>query len=50
MFDSNPVRIVENMYFFYLEKNEIMGTAPNTKDDDKKLGLGNWILNRSLID
>ena len=44
MFDSNPVRIVENMYFFYLEKNEIMGTAPNTKDEDKKLGLGNWII------
>ncbi len=44
MFDSNPVRIVEAFYFFYLERGEVMGTAPNTKDDDKRLGMGSWIV------
>ena len=44
MFDSNPSRIVEALYFFYLERGEVLGTAPNTKDDDKRLGLGGWIV------
>lgn len=42
-FDSNPIRIVEALHFFYLERNYVLGTAPNTKDNDKRLGLGDWI-------
>lgn len=44
IFDSNPSRIVEAFYFFYLERGEVMGVAPNTKDDNKRLGMGKWIL------
>lgn len=42
-FSSNPIRIVEALSFFYEERGYILGTAPNTKDNDKRLGLGDWI-------
>ena len=43
-FDSNPIRIVEALHFFYEERGFILGSAPTTKDNDKRLGLGNWIV------
>jgi hypothetical protein len=44
IFNSGPKKIVDRMTFFYLERGYILGTKPKKLDDDKLLGLGDWIV------
>jgi hypothetical protein len=43
IFNSGPKRIVSELHFFYLSKGMVLGTRPKTFDNDKLLGLGDWI-------
>lgn len=43
-FNSNPIRIVEALHFFYEERGWILGSAPTTKNNDKLLGLDQWVV------
>ena len=44
IFNSGPKRIIDAMHFFYLEQGMVLGTKPPMIDDDKILGLGDWIV------
>ena len=43
-FNSQPKRLVDDFLFFYLEKGMVLGSKPGEFDDDKLLGLGDWIV------
>lgn len=44
LFNSSPKRIVEALHFFYEEHGQIPGCKGTKRDDDKILGLANWIV------
>lgn len=44
IFNSGPKKIVNSMHFFYLERGRVLGTKPSRVNDDKILGLDNWIV------
>ena len=46
IFNSGPKRIIDAMHFFYLERDIVLGTKPARINDDKILGLGDWINNK----
>jgi len=43
IFNSGPKKIVNGLHFFYLSNNQVLGSKPSRRDDDKVLGLDNWI-------
>ena len=45
LFNSGPKKIVEALHFFSLERGIVLGSKPNVADDDKRLGLSDWINN-----
>ena len=44
VFNSGPKRIIDALFFFYLKKGKVLGTKPRKIEDDKVLGLDNWIV------
>lgn len=44
IFNSGPKKIVEALHFFTLERGIVLGSKPNVADDDKGLGLSDWIV------
>jgi len=44
IFNSGPKRIIDALFFFYLKKGKVLGTKPRRMEDDKVLGLDNWIV------
>lgn len=43
IFNSGPKKIVDQIFFKYLQAGRVLGTKSPTIDDDKVLGLGDWI-------
>lgn len=44
IFNSGPKKIVEALHFFSMERGIVLGSKPNVMDDNKGLGLSNWIV------
>lgn len=44
IFNSGPKRIVNAMYFLYIENNKVLGTRDAFSDAKETLGLGDWIV------
>lgn len=44
IFDSGPKRIVEDMHFVYLSEGRVLGSKGSRSNDDKGLGLDDWIV------
>lgn len=44
VFNSGPKRLVDNMHFYYLENDRVLGVKPKELDNDKVLGLDQWIV------
>ena len=44
VFNSGPKRIIDALFFFYLKHKKVLGTKPTRIEDDKLLGLDNWII------
>ena len=44
IFNSGPKKIIDGMYFFYLEHNKVLGVKPNKVENNSILGLGDWIV------
>ena len=44
IFNSGPRRIVDAMFFFYLEHKKVMGVKAYSDTNDKILGLDNWVI------
>lgn len=44
IFHSGPKRIMSNIHFTYLENGKVIGSKPTSYDNDKILGLGEWIV------
>lgn len=43
VFNSGPKKIVDGLYFYYLENDRVIGTKPSKFKDDKILGLDDWV-------
>ena len=44
IFNSGPKKIVTNMFYFNLERGQVMGCKqPMIEEDEDLLGLDNWI-------
>ena len=43
IFNSGPKKIVDAMHFYYLEHGKVLASKPPRVDDDKILGLDEWI-------
>lgn len=44
IFNSGPKKLVNELHFFYLDRGLVLGTKGNEVDDDKLLGLSDWIV------
>ena len=44
IFNSGPKKIIDAMHFFYIEKEKVLGTKPARVQDNKILGLDDWIV------
>jgi len=44
IFNSGPKKIVDAMHFYYLSKGSVLGVKPSKINDDKILGLDDWII------
>lgn len=44
IFHSGPKKIVEGLHFFAMERGVVLGSKPNVTEDDKLLGLKDWIV------
>ena len=42
-FHSNPSRIIDTLYFYYLNNNRVLGCKPGKKQEVEHLGLDDWI-------
>lgn len=43
IFDSGPKKLVDGMFFYFLENGFVLGSKPVKVSDEKLLGLENWI-------
>lgn len=43
IFDSGPKKLVDGMFFYFLENGYVLGSKPVRVSDEKLLGLENWI-------
>jgi hypothetical protein len=43
IFDSGPKKLVDGMFFYFLENGFVLGSKPVKVSDEKLLGLDNWI-------
>ena len=43
IFDSGPKKLVDGMFFYFLENGYVLGSKPVRVSDDKLLGLDAWI-------
>ena len=44
IFNSGPKKIVDALEFFYLDNDRVLGVRPANVDNDKLLGLKDWIV------
>jgi len=44
IFDSGPKKLVDNLFFFYLQNGRVLGVRGNNVKNDKILGLDSWIV------
>jgi len=43
IFNSGPKKIVDGMHFYVLERGKVLGVRPSRVEDNKILGLDDWI-------
>jgi len=52
IFNSGPRKLVDALFFFYLEHGRVLGVKDPTEDNNKILGLDGWVITliASLVD
>jgi hypothetical protein len=43
IFNSGPRKLVDAIFFFFLNNNKVLGVKDPTENNDKILGLGEWV-------